>query len=229
MHLESPRADGPFVTIDGTDPEIRELLLWQHDERSPLVAADGGTLLVLSASALPTAVQEHLVQFLLTRAHAQPASGVRHASLVLGLPGALREMAAAGRVHEALARALDGREVALPRLAERAEDLRALVLEGLIRLRVGAQGDPLGIEPAALAILAEHEFPGNELELFGLLARTAATATGSRITAQDLLDTALGSLESSSGVGAIASDDPSLTPPPSLAVRRRSLRRAPGR
>jgi DNA-binding NtrC family response regulator len=150
---------------------------------------------------------------------------------VLGLPDAARELADTGRVHEALARLLEGRELALPRLAERAEDLRALVLEGLIRLRVGAQGEPLGIEPAALAILAEHEFPGNELELFGLLARTAATATGARITAQDLLGTGLGSQASSdvAHLAATPSDDPSLTPPPSLAVRRRSLRRAPGR
>jgi transcriptional regulator with AAA-type ATPase domain len=228
VHLESPRADGPFVTIDGTDPEMRDLVLWQDPARSPLVAADGGTLLVLSASALPAAVQEHLAQFLSSRSHAQPASGVRRASLVLGLPDAVRELTAAGRVHEALARLLDGRELALPRLAERAEDLRALVLEGLIRLRVGAQGEPLGIEPAALAVLAEHEFPGNEQELFGLLARTAATATGARITARDLLDTGLGSPPRSDLVAA-PSDDPSLTQTPSLAVRRRSLRRAPGR
>lgn len=228
VHLESPRADGPFVTIDGTDPEMRELAQWQDLQRSPLVAADSGTLLVLCASALPPDVQEHLVQFLHSRAHEEPASGVRRASLVLGLPGAVRQLCAAGRLHDALGRQLEGRELALPRLAERAEDLRALALEGLIRLRVGTQGEPLGIEPAALALLAEHEFPGNELELFGLLARTAATATGTRITAQDLLDTGLGST-TSSDLTAAAGDDPSLTPPPSLAVRRRSLRRAPGR
>ena len=151
--------------------------------------------------------------------------------MVLGLPGAAHDLAAAGRVHEALARLLDGRELSLPRLAERAEDLRALVLEGLIRLRVGDRGEPLGIEPAALALLAEHDFPGNELELFGLLARTAATATGARITAQDLLSTGLGSeaTQEPAHLAEAAVDDPSLTSPPSLAVRRRSLRRAPGR
>jgi DNA-binding NtrC family response regulator len=227
VHLESPRADGPFVTIDGTDPETRELALWQDSQRSPLVAADGGTLLVLSASVLPRDVQEHLVQFLVARAHSEPASGVRRAGLVLGLPSAASALHSAGRLHEALSHRLEGRELELPKLVERAEDLRALVLEGLIHLRVGTQGEPLGIEPAALAILAEHDFPGNELELMGILTRTAARATGTRISAQDLLDSGLGS-EPAAGVVATA-EDPTLTPPPSLAVRRRSLRRAPGR
>jgi transcriptional regulator with AAA-type ATPase domain len=227
VHLESPRADGPFVTIDAADPELRELSLWQDAERSPLVAADAGTLFVLGASALPRDVQEHLVQFLVSRAHAEPASGVKRAGLVLGLPNAAAELQEAGQLHEALAHRIDGRELRLPKLAERAEDLRALVLEGLIRLRVGAQGGPLGIEPAALALLAEHEFPGNELELMGLLARTAATAKGSRISAQDLLDNALGTETSVSP--ASGTEELGTAPPPSLAVRRRALRRAPGR
>jgi transcriptional regulator with AAA-type ATPase domain len=228
VHLESPRADGPFVTIDTADAETRDVSQWQDAERSPLVAADGGTLLVLGAAALPREVQEHLLQFLVARAQSETASGVRRAGLVLGLPTAASALQDAGRLHEALAHRLEGRELALPTLAERAEDLRALVLEGLIRLRIGTQGEPLGIEPAALALLAEHDFPGNELELMGLLSRTSATAKTARITAQDLLESGLGAAATASPVAAGA-EDPNLTPPPSLAVRRRSLRRAPGR
>ncbi len=224
-HLASPRADGPFVTVDATEREARDLAAWQDPARSPLVAGDGGTLLVLSAPALPREVQEHLAQFLVARAHAQPASGVVPVGLIFGLPSDAEALQSAGRLHEALARAVRGRELALPRLMERAEDLRALVLEGLSRYGVGTSGDPLGIEPAAMAALAEHEFPGNELELFGLLSRTAATARGTRITLADLMH---------SGLDARAetfpeSEDPTLNPPPSLAARRRLLRRAPGR
>jgi DNA-binding NtrC family response regulator len=228
VHLESPRGDGPYVTIDAAEPETRELARWQDAERSPLVAGEGGTLLVLGASALPREVQEHLVQFLVSRAHAEPASGVPRTGLVLGLSSSASDLQRAGRLHEALAHRLEGRELSLPTLAERAEDLRALVLEALIRLRVGTQGEPLGIEPAALALLAEHDFPGNELELMGLLARTSVTAKGARITAQDLLESGLG-VETTTSAVAVGAEDPSLTPPPSLAVRRRSLRRAPGR
>jgi hypothetical protein len=231
-HLCSERADGPFVVLDATALEARDLSLWQDLERSPLVAADAGSLMILGASALPLEVQRHLLQFLASRARVEPASGVRNAQLILGLPSAARGLAAAGRLHEQLARSLEERELQLPKLVDRAEDLRALVLEGLSRFGVGSSGEPLGIEPAALALLAEHEFPGNELELFGLLARTAATARGTRLTADDLLKSGLSAESlgvSPSGFGAFDLDDPALGPPPSLAVRRRSLRRAPGR
>ncbi|HYP90871.1 MAG TPA: hypothetical protein VEQ59_22040, partial [Polyangiaceae bacterium] len=85
-----------------------------------------------------------------------------------------------------------------------------------------------GIEPAALAALAEHEFPGNELELFGLISRTAATVSGSRITLKDLQSSGLGE-PSLSPPPPPSTSDPAFDPPPSLAARRRALRRAPGR
>ncbi len=226
-HLCSPRADGPLVTVDATEREARDLEVWRDAARSPLVAADGGTLLILGASALPLQIQEHVAHYLATRAQAAPTSEVVPTGIVFGLPSPVPALLEAGRLHAGLARLLSERQLALPKLADRSEDLRALVLEGLSRFGVGTSGEPLGIEPAALAALTEHEFPGNELELFGLIARTAATARGTRLTLADL---------SSSGLGAPAlheaapelGDDPSLTPP-SLAVRRRSLRRAPGR
>jgi DNA-binding NtrC family response regulator len=169
------------------------------------------------------------VQFLAGRTRSEPASGIKPAQLLLALPSPARGLAESGRLHEQLARLLEGRELQLPKLADRAEDLRALVLEGLSRFGVGTSGEPLGIEPAALALLTEHEFPGNELELFGLLARTAASARGPRITADDLLKSGISSepaSASSDDFDAAGFGDPSLSPPPSLAVRRRSLRRA---
>jgi transcriptional regulator of acetoin/glycerol metabolism len=228
-HLSSARADGPFVTIDATALEARDLALWQDQERSPLVAADAGSLLILGASALPLEVQLHLLSFLSARARNEPASGVQPAQLLFGLPSRAADLATAGRLHEQLARLLDGRELELPKLLHRSEDLRALVLEGLSRFGVGTSGEPLGIEPAALALLTEHEFPGNELELFGILARTAATARGTRITADDLLKSGLSGEATGAAELGGELEDPSHSPPPSLAVRRRSLRRAPGR
>ena len=226
-HLCSPRADGPLVTVDATEREARDLEVWRDKARSPLVAADGGTLLILGASALPREIQEYLSHFLATRPHTASPAQVLPAGLVFGLPSPPDVLQQAGRLHEGLARLLSERQLALPKLADRAEDLRALVLEGLSRFGVGTSGEPLGIEPAALAALTEHEFPGNELELFGLIARTAASARGARLTLADLLSSGLGSPnpEISSG----SNDDPNLTPPPSLAVRRRSLGRASGR
>jgi DNA-binding NtrC family response regulator len=148
--------------------------------------------------------------------------------VLFGLPSPALALLEAGRLHEGLARQLAERQLQLPKLSERAEDLRALVLEGLSRFGIASSGEPLGIEPAALGALTEHEFPGNELELFGLLARTAASARGARLTLADLLGNGLGS-PSQAPAPSEPAEDPSLSPPPSLAVRRRSLRRAPGR
>lgn len=226
-HLCSPRADGPFVTVDATEREARDLEVWRDKARSPLVAADGGTLLVLGASALPSEIQEHLAHFLAARAQAASPARVLPAGVIFGLPNPPEALERAGRLHDGLARSLYARQLQLPRLADRAEDLRALVLEGLSRFGVGTSGEPLGIEPAALALLTEHAFPGNELELFGLIARTAASARGSRLTVTDFLNSGLGKASSEEPLA--GTDDPSLTPPPSLAVRRRSLGRASGR
>jgi len=226
-HLCSPRADGPFVTVDATEREARDLEVWRDKARSPLVAADGGTLLVLGASALPSEIQEHLAHFLAARAQAASPARVLPAGVIFGLPNPPEALERAGRLHDGLARSLYARQLQLPRLADRAEDLRALVLEGLSRFGVGTSGEPLGIEPAALALLTEHAFPGNELELFGLIARTAAGARGARLTVADFLNSGLGKASTEEPLE--GTDDPSLTPPPSLAVRRRSLGRASGR
>jgi transcriptional regulator with AAA-type ATPase domain len=228
FHLCGARADGPFVTVDATDREARDLELWRDRARSPLVAADGGTLLVLGASALPREVQEHLAHFLATRASAEHPSAVPPPGLVLSLPLPAQELLLSSRLHEGLALKLAARELALPALADRAEDLRALVLEGLSRFGARTSGEPLGIEPAALAALSEHDFPGNELELFGLIARAATTARGPRITLPDLVAGGVGT-QASPTKAPDADDEPNAAAQPSLAVRRRSLRRAPGR
>lgn len=227
-HLASVRADGPFVTIDATEREARDLEAWREPTRSPLVAGEGGSLLILGASALPRDVQDYLVSFLVSRAHNEPASGVPRVGLMFGLPSAAAALVASERLHPALARAVEGRELALPQLADRAEDLRALVLEGLSRFGVARTGSPLGIEPAALAALTEHEFPGNELELFGLISRTAACIEGPRVTLADLRNNGLGPPRHETEPRP-AFDESSLDPAPSLAARRRGLRRAPGR
>jgi hypothetical protein len=223
-HLESARSDGPFVTVDGAERDARDLASWTAPTRSPLVAADGGTLLVVNAASLPREVQEHLAHFLLHRARSPTASGLAPAGVVLGLAESAAELLEQGRLLEPLARACAGRELGLPRLVDRPEDLRALVLAALSRFGVASRGAPLGIEPAALAALAEHDFPGNEQELLGLLARAAASAEGVRVT---LAEVGRGGLEPNGPSAPL--EPPNDSTPPSLAARRRSLRRAPGR
>jgi DNA-binding NtrC family response regulator len=97
----------------------------------------------------------------------------------------LRALIELGKVAPELARLLGG-ELALPSLGERAEDLRALVLDGLTRASLRLGREPLGIEPNALHLLIEHVWSGNDLELEAALLRASRVARGTAVTLDDL-------------------------------------------
>jgi DNA-binding NtrC family response regulator len=70
----------------------------------------------------------------------------------------------------------------LPTLSDRAEDIRAMVLEILSRTAAGPEHQPLGISRAAMQALLDHSWPGNELELHDLLSRSSQLETGPVLT-----------------------------------------------
>jgi DNA-binding NtrC family response regulator len=107
-----------------------------------------------------------------------------------------------------LARQLDGAVIQLPTLAERGEDLQALIINELSQLGLTERGAPFGIERAALYRLIERKYPGNDSELKGLLASAAGHAQGERVTLADL-----------DAIGGAAESD---APPPVEAARARS-------
>jgi len=186
-HLASDRAGGPLVVCDATQTPERALERWNDPEHSPSRLADGGTLLVLDVDALPLAVQEHIVATLGARPEAE--SVLPPAGLIVTTHAPLETLAELGKIAGSLRRVVQ-RRVALPSLADRGEDLRALVLEGLARASLRLGREPLGVDPAALRLLVDHTFTGNELELDSLCIRAARVARGKAVTADDL--TAIG-------------------------------------
>jgi hypothetical protein len=188
-HLASTRAGGPFLVADATLPADRALERWNDPEHAPSRLAHGGTLFVVAIDALPLPIQEHLARALLTRSPAEEA--LPAAVLAASVHAPLASLVEHGKLVPALGRLLSA-ELALPPLAERAEDLRALVLDGLARAGLRLGREPLGIEAAALRLLIEHPFPGNDLELDGMLLRAARIARGPAVTLDDL---AAGGLE----------------------------------
>jgi DNA-binding NtrC family response regulator len=117
-----------------------------------------------------------------------------------------------------LARWLGASELILPTLADRAEDLQALALESLSRVGLSLRGEPLGLEPAAMRLLAEHDWPGNELEFRARLLSAARRAPGTVVRAEDLLAT---------GFAPAVTSALDLTPPPAALARRPRPRRMP--
>ncbi|HEX6272079.1 MAG TPA: hypothetical protein VFZ53_03535 [Polyangiaceae bacterium] len=215
-HLASERAGGPFVSADCTLSSEQDLERWNDPDKSPLRLADGGTLLLCDVDALPLALQEHVATMLGARRAA--TSTLPGTGLVVSSHASLETLAELGRIAPELWRAIDT-EVKLPALVDRAEDLRALVLSGLARESARVGREPLGVDAAALRLLVEHTWPGNELELEAVLLRAVRVAGGKTVSAENLA--AIGF--EVKGVSNRAHEPFTPGPPPS--VRRRAPRR----
>ena len=185
-HLASPRKSGPLVVVDAASSSGQSLELYSDKKRSPVMLADGGTLIIVDVAALSAEAQGILAAALSRRTNETAASNVAPAGLIAVLRQPLAELVEAGRLVKSLASLLADSEVKLPALAERGEDLRALVLDGLSALGMRLRGEPMGVDPAALALLVDHTFPGNDAELRDLLSRAAQEANGPTVTAADL-------------------------------------------
>ncbi len=183
-HLASARAEGPFVVSDATLTVDRAPERYNDPLVSPTRLADGGTLLVLDADALPYSVQELVVKTLAERGASRETS-LPAPGLIVTLHAPLESLAALGRLSPVLARALS-HEVRLPAVAERAEDLRALVLDGLARASLTLGREPLGVNARALRLLVNHGWTENEVELEAVLLAVARVARAASVTPDDL-------------------------------------------
>jgi hypothetical protein len=217
-HLESARSGGAFVVVDGTNPAEHARELWQDPERSPLVLADGGTLTILDVAVLPLEIQDLIAQSFARRTTALAVSSVAKPGLFVTLRVPLERLLEEGRLSRELARWLGASELILPTLSDRAEDLQALALESLSRVGLSLRGEPLGLEPAAMRLLAEHDWLGNELEFRARLLSAARRAPGTVVRAEDLLAT---------GFAPPVASPLDVAPPPALLARRPRPRRMP--
>ena len=76
--------------------------------------------------------------------------------------------------------------MALPRLRDRPEDLRAILTDRLAREGLRVLGRPVGIDHAAYARLVEHAFPGEDAELSAVVQRLVARCGGDVVRAADV-------------------------------------------
>ncbi|MGC4089395.1 MAG: hypothetical protein QM756_16200 [Polyangiaceae bacterium] len=220
FHLASARRAGPLILIDCASAEEQQPERWQDEEKSPLNLADGGTLVLLGLLALPLSTQENVAIALSRRAAHSPRSSILPPGVIVTIPRAASELVQQGKLSATLARWFDGAAVRLPRLSERAEDLRSLALDVLARKSLELSREPLGIDTAALRLIVEHAFPNNEAELWDLLGRAAQLAEGPVLRKTDL--EALGFKPE------VSEPAPDFTPPPAtVTTRRRPSRRAP--
>jgi hypothetical protein len=183
-HLAGARRDAPLVLVDATSAREHDAVRWSDPQTSPLALADRGMLVLLDGAALPSEIQR-LVAGALAQKRA-PWERPDPLDVQLALTGveAPDDLVAHGRLDSTLAMRLgDARSapVPLPRLRDRADDLRAILTDRLAREGLRVLGRPVGIEQAAFARLLEHAFPGEDAELAAvvqqLVARCARSGT----------------------------------------------------
>lgn len=184
-HLASPRHRGPFVVFDALSGEF-EAENWEDPEHSPLAVAETGTCVLSNPQALQAEQHATLLSALVRHKTARALDATPAMGLVLAWhqpPGA----DAATAIRDDLLSLFPAEtRVDIPSLADRPEDLRALIYDRTARLGAILHGKPIGVEPSALAVLLEHDWPLNDLELDVTLHSLLLVTTTNAVTTEDL-------------------------------------------
>jgi transcriptional regulator with PAS, ATPase and Fis domain len=189
VHAESARRDGPFVVVDcGAMPEnLVESELFGHEKGAFTGAvgarvgafeqADGGTLFLDEIGELPLESQPKLLRALESRSFRR-VGGSKTITVDVRIVAAtnrrLREAVRRKEFREDLFYRLAVVHVAVPRLADRKDDV-ALLAESFLRRATRDEGANL---PADLGrLLASYDWPGNARELRNVIERFATFRT----------------------------------------------------
>lgn len=200
IHQHSERARGPFVPINcGAIPaELVESELFGHEKGAFTGAfeqrvgrferARGGTLFLDEIGDLPYPMQVKLLRAIQERAF-ERVGGVEtleaDVRIVAATNADLEAAVASGEFREDLYYRLNVFPVSVPSLAERAEDLPALIEKFSAELAASYSG-VVRLTGAAVARLAAYSWPGNLRELRNLLERLSVQHPDALIDEGDL-------------------------------------------
>jgi DNA-binding NtrC family response regulator len=194
IHRHSPRADGPFFTVNcaALPRDVAESELFGHEagsftgakarKRGLVELADGGTLLLNEIGEMDLALQSKLLAFFDTRTLMR-VGGERmvpvNARVLAATNCELRTKMESGAFRRDLFYRLNVLPIRMPTLRERREDIPVLADEILDRLVVelNLSARPV-LTPDLLQALEEYDWPGNVRELRNLLERAVILARG---------------------------------------------------
>jgi two-component system response regulator FlrC len=224
LHLQSARADGPFVAINcaAIPDSMLEAVLFGYEKGSFTGAlrasagkfeqAQGGTLLLDEISEMSLPLQAKLLRVLQER-EVERLGGRELIQLdvrVLATTNRrLREEVAAGRFREDLFYRLNVFPLVLPPLRERPRDILPLARHLLSRRTEN------GELPARMTALAEtkllgHAWPGNVRELDNVMQRASIICDGTSIAPEHLhfeqVESGLQALDGDSHSGCLSED-----------------------
>ena len=202
IHLQSPRADGPFIRVNcgAVAPELIDSELFGHERGSFTGAmasrrgwfeqAHGGTLFLDEIGELSLAAQVRLLRVLqdgiLQRVGGENSLQV-DVRVVAATHRDLHEMVRAGRFREDLWYRLAVFPIALPPLREHREDIPAMAAHFARRAsaRFGVAARPPSERD--LALLRSYEWPGNVRELAAVIDRAVLLGEGGQLDVERAL------------------------------------------
>ncbi|HXF91940.1 MAG TPA: sigma 54-interacting transcriptional regulator [Nitrospiraceae bacterium] len=196
IHVEGPRAGGPFIRLHcaALTETLLESELFGHERgaftgavetrKGRFEQADGGTLFLDEIGDIPPTTQVKLLRVLQERCF-ERVGGNRSISVDVRLIAAthrdLEAMVRSGAFREDLYYRLNVVPITLPPLRERAEDVPLLINHFLARFnrenrRQVSLGDDL------LALMSSYHWPGNVRELQNCVERLVVMAERDRMT-----------------------------------------------
>ena len=205
IHQNSRRTNGPFIKINSTAiPDTlfeSELFGFERGAFTGALAskpgkfelADKGTLFLDEIGDVPAAIQVKLLRVLQEREF-ERLGGTKTLKVDIRMIAATnRDLRAAleeGTFREDLYYRLNVVPIDIPPLREHKEDIPDLVNHFLARFAADSEKEIEGITSAALDVLMEYHWPGNDRQLENSVERAVALSRGRVIDEKDIhLDT----------------------------------------
>jgi transcriptional regulator with PAS, ATPase and Fis domain len=201
IHDQSPRAPGPFVSINcaALTETLLESELFGHvrgaftgavrDKAGLFEVAGNGTLFLDEIGEVAPTVQAKLLRALqereIRRVGAERNIKV-NARVVAATNRDLRGAVEAGTFREDLYFRLGAFVITVPPLRERREDIPPLVHDFLGRAATRVKKDVKTVSPDAMTALMNYHWPGNVRELEHAIERAVIVARGNSIKVREL-------------------------------------------
>jgi two-component system nitrogen regulation response regulator NtrX len=190
IHAASPRAKGEFVAISaaGMTPERMDLELFGEEGEGGrprkigvFERAHGGTLYIDDVEGMPRESQSRILRVLVDQRFRRVGGDTDvqvDVRVISSTSRDLREEILAGRLREDLFHRLNVVPLRVPGLAERREDIPALIAYYIDRLSQASGLPKRALADDAMATLQVQSWPGNVRQLRNLVERILILAAG---------------------------------------------------
>ena len=199
LHERSPRASGPFVTLNcaAVPAELIESELFGHEKGSFTGAAgrhigkfeqaERGTIFLDEIGDMPLPMQAKLLR-VLEEGEIERIGGDKpikvDVRVLVATHRDLKVLVRENKFRQDLFHRVYVFPLALPPLRERREDIPALVEHFAAQVCAQNNWKPIAFPPEAIEALTAYSWPGNVRELRNVVERMMLLATGDQVTVQ---------------------------------------------